>query len=306
MFGIRRKKTQPAFVPKEKKRLHKKTLDVETYNVGKVQPMSAELMAESKAKMEELARVDNDRIMLEEAKNKVESYIYKIKNKLIDHEDAVAKVTTEEQIAELNKLSVDGEAWLDDEGYGADLATMQAKYAELSEPAEKVWFRMAETTARPEAIASLTTKLDKVEEFLKKWETSMPHITDEERSDAQEKVDEVRKWISEKESEQAGKEATEEPAFTSEEVPMQTKALERIMSKLSKKPKPKPVKKAEEKNETETEESKENLDEKKEGDEEKADDEAATDEATTDEAASDETAEEAKTEDGDKKGDDEL
>jgi hypoxia up-regulated 1 len=146
---------------------------------------------------------------------------------------------------------------LSDEGYNADLATMEAKYAELSEPAEKVWFRLKEMTARPAAVKEMQKKLNKVEELLMKWKDSMPQITDDEKADVTEKVDDVRKWLVEKEEEQAKKESYEDPAFTSDEVPLQTKSLERLISKLMKKPKPKPEKKKEEKasNETKAEES---------------------------------------------------
>merc|ERR1712159_3674 len=250
IFGVRTKK--PAFLTKEKKRTHKKTLQVEKYVVGHLQPMSSDLMDESKAKMAYLAQKDKERVMLEAAKNKVESYVYLVKNKLIDDEENIAKVTTEEQREELRKLAMDGEDWLYDEGYTADLAATEAKYAELSEPAEKVWFRVKEMTLRPEAISALQSKLEKVEAILKKWETDKPHITEEEKGDVMEKVEAVKKWIEEKEAEQAEKQAYEDPAFTSEEVPLQTKSIERLMGKLNKKPKPKPPKKEAE-NKTETE-----------------------------------------------------
>ena len=214
--------------------------------------MSSDLMDESKAKMAYLAQKDKERVMLEAAKNKVESYVYLVKNKLIDDEENIAKVTTEEQREELRKLAMDGEDWLYDEGYTADLASTEAKYAELSEPAEKVWFRVKEMTLRPEAISALQSKLEKVEAILKKWETDKPHITEEEKGDVMEKVEAVKKWIEEKEAEQAEKQAYEDPAFTSEEVPLQTKSIERLMGKLNKKPKPKPPKKEAE-NKTETE-----------------------------------------------------
>lgn len=213
-------------------------------------------MVESMAKLELLAQKDKERVMLEEAKNRVESYIYLIKNKLIDDEDNVAKISTEEQREELRKLSADGEDWLYDDGYNADLATMEAKYAELSEPAEKVWFRLKEMTERPAAMKEMTKKLDKVEGLLMKWKDSMPQITDEEKAEVTEKVEEVRKWLTDKKEEQSKKVSHEDPAFTSDEVPLQTKSLERLINKLMKKPKPKPEKKKDEEasNETNAEE----------------------------------------------------
>merc|ERR1712232_1159341 len=238
-----KKKKKTKMVEKENKRIIKKSLEFEAYYVGKVQPLTEELMEESRAKLAELTRKDKERVLLEEAKNRVESYIYHIKNKLIDDEENIAKISTEEQREELRKLAEDGEEWLYDDGYNADLSTMEAKYVELSEPAEKVWFRLKELTLRPEAIESLKKKLTKVEGLLEKFAESMPQITDEEKNDVKEKIEAIKTWMSEKETEQASKEPHEDPAFTSHEVPLQTKSLERLIAKLMKKPKPKPEKK---------------------------------------------------------------
>lgn len=270
------------------------------YYVGKIQPLSEELFEESHAKMAELRRKDQERVLLEEAKNRVESYIYQIKNKLIDDEENIAKVTTEEQREELRKLSEDGEEWLYDDGYNADLATMEAKYKELSEPAEKVWFRVKEMTLRPEAIDAMKKKLEKVEELLVKFSESMPQITEDEIADVKEKVEGVKTWISEKEAEQASKKPHEEPAFTSEEVPLQTKSMERLIAKLMKKPKPKPEKKE---NETKSEseagnETEADADGKEESADEKSD---KTAEDATKEDSTEEKEEEKKSE-----GDEEL
>lgn len=280
-----------------------RSLKVSSYNVGNIRPYSPEIMAESKAKLDMLAKADKDRMDLEEAKNNYESYIYFIRNKLVDDEELVEKVTTEEQREALRKSAEDAEEWMFDDGYTADLATTEAKYEELKAPAEKVFFRMAELTARPAAVEALTSKLDKVEALMKKWETEMEHVTEEERAEVLEKVEEVRKWVEEKTGEQEKTAASEDPAFTSEEVPGQTKSIERLVAKLMKKPKPKPPKK----NETESEEKKaETEGESAEG--ETASDEEKSEESSdsTEEGAS-ETTEPADEEEGKKDGDsDEL
>jgi hypoxia up-regulated 1 len=275
---------KPAFL-KEKKRTFKKALNYEIYHVGKIQPLTDELFEESKAKLDYLAQKDKERVMLEEAKNRVESYIYQIKNKLIDDEENIVKVTNEAQREELKKLSGDGEEWLYDEGYDADLATMEAKFTELSTPAEKVWFRMKEMTDRPAAVKDMLTKLVKVEGLLEKWGNSMPQVTDEEKDDVREKIEAIRKVISEKEAEQASKEVYEDPAYTSDEIPQESKALEKLISKLNKKPKPKPEKKNETDsgNETKSEEDDETkAEEGKESTEETADDSKSEEEVKTD------------------------
>lgn len=256
-------------------------------------------MAESQAKLARLAQADKERMMLEESKNTYESYIYFIRNKLIDDEEEIAKVTSEEQREALRKSAEDAEEWMFDEGYTADLKTYDEKYVELSVPAEKAFFRMAELTARPKAIDALTAKLTKIEELMKKWETSMEHITEEERKEVLDKVAEVRKWVEDKVGEQEKTDATTDPVFTSEEVPGQTKRIESIVQRLMKKPKPKPV--VVEKNDTEktSEGNETETTEKSEGDSESSTEEKSDGEDKADEESSEKNeAEEEKT-DGD-------
>merc|ERR1712157_217151 len=103
-------------VQKEKKRVHKKALTVKTYHVGRIQPYSESTLEESKAKLALLAAKDKALQELEEMKNKLESYIYYIKNKLSD----------------------------------------KAKYDSLYEPADgTLFFRLKEATDRPAAILAM-------------------------------------------------------------------------------------------------------------------------------------------------------
>lgn len=236
---------KPAFVTRtqEKKRTHKKPLKVEAYHVGKIQPLTSDLMEEYRFNIAELARADKERVQLEEAKNNVESYMYKIKNKLMDQEDEIAKVSTEEQREELRMLADAAEEWLFDEGDTADLETLRAKYGELTVPAEKVWSRLSEMTKRPAAVKDLREKLTEVEEKFTNWVANMTHITEEEKGEVLAKIEEARKWLSDKEDEQATKAGHEDPAFNSEEVPKQMIPIQKLVGKLSKKPMPKPAKK---------------------------------------------------------------
>ena len=245
--------------------MHRRPLSVKSYHVGAIQPYSEAIMAESKAKLGELARKDQERMMLEKVRNDYESYMYKIKNTLVDNEEEVAAVTNQEQRDALQKSAEDAEEWMYDEGYDADLETYEAKYKELTEPAEKMYFRMKEVGARAEAITAMNEKLEKIVNLIKKWETTMPQITEEERNDVLEKVEVVRKWITEKTEAQAAADPSADPVFTSDEVPLQTKELHTVISKLSRRPKPTPPKE-EKKNETESEEGdKKNETESEEG-----------------------------------------
>ena len=190
-------------------------------------------------------RKDEERVKLEAAKNKVESYMYMIKNKLADDIDTLSKVSTDEQREACLNAAIAAEEWLDDEGYSADLATMEDKYAELSGPFEKILLRVRESTERPEKAAKLTKKLKEVEDLMTKWETTMPQVTEEERAEVMAKVEAARKWLSDKEDEQAAKASHDDPAYLSTEVGPQFKPVESLVMRLSKKPKPKPPKKEE-------------------------------------------------------------
>jgi hypoxia up-regulated 1 len=274
------KKKKTISVEKEKKKMHKRTLIVSSSHVGSVQPYTAEIMAESKAKLEALASVDKDRMMLEEIRNTYESYIYLIKNKLIDFEEEIAAISTEEQREALLTSATEAEDWMYDEGYDAGLVTYTEKYEALSAPAEKIFFRMNEVSARAVAIKDLNGKLEKVEALMKKWETTMPQVTEEERADVISKVEDVRKWIAEKSEAQAAADQTSDPVFTSDEVPLQTTEIQKAISKLSKKPKPVP-KKEEKKNETEPEKKTE--EESEEKTETESEEKTKTDEEATEE-----------------------
>ena len=247
---------RPAFVPtKEKKKLHKRPLTVKAYHEGKVRPHSPELLEASKNKLLDMATRDKERMMLEESKNRVESYIYRIKNKLEDDEEVISKVTTKQQREEVRKLAVDAEEWLYDAGYDADFATMEDKYAELSTPFEKIMLRVSETTDRPEAVKALQKKLTEIEQLMAKWEQDRPQVTEEERTGVLDRIEGVRKWISDKEEEQKKKKPHEDPAFVSADVPSQTAEIEKTVLRLSRKPKPKPPKKNETKAENATEDA---------------------------------------------------
>merc|ERR1712137_1189892 len=239
--------------------------------------------------------------MLEEIRNTYESYIYLIKNKLSDFEDEIAAISTEEQREALLKSASEAEDWMYDEGYDADLETYKNKYEELSAPAEKVFFRMTEVSAREEAVQELTKKLDKVETLMQKWVTSMPQVTEEERGEVITKVNEIRAWIAEKTEAQAAADPTTDPVFTSAEVPLQTVDLQKIVGKLSKKPKPVPKKEEEKKNETETESEEKKEDSTESSDEKKSEDSDEADEKKSED--SDEAKKEEESKEEEKEGD---
>merc|ERR1712150_1390 len=91
---------------------------------------------------------------------------------------------------------------------------------------------------RLKAISEMKEKLLKVENLMHSWQKSHPHITVEERSSVLMKVEDVYRWISEKEHAQNEIDPTMDPVFTSEQVSSLSKPIESLIATLRKKPKP--------------------------------------------------------------------
>merc|ERR1711871_1660910 len=185
----KKKKKKTIKVMKEQTKTHKEPLTIVTYHTSVVAPYNAESMKESVDKLAALAEADRKRQELEEAKNKLESKVYSIKNYVEDNEEELDKVSTKEQREELVKLAGDTEEWLYDDGYDAGLEQFNDKYKELNTPAEKMFFRLAELTKRPLAVTKMKEKLERTRSLMTKWETDREWVTEEERNDVIEKIE---------------------------------------------------------------------------------------------------------------------
>jgi hypoxia up-regulated 1 len=255
LFGVTSNKKRLAFVSQEKKRIHRKSLDVKISYISRVRPHTAEEIVASKDKLLAMAQRDKERMMLQEAKNRVESYIYKIKNKLLDDEEVIASVTTPEQREEVSQLASNAEMWLEDDGYDADLPTMEAKYTEISTPFESILLRVTELKALPAAVEAVEKKLKEMEDLMVLWNTSKPHILETEKQMVLSEVNRTRQWIAEIVQEQSLVEPHKEPIVLSTDLPEKIKLAETlIMALASKKPPivPKKSKKKKDKNTTTT------------------------------------------------------
>jgi hypoxia up-regulated 1 len=124
----------------------------------------------------------------------------------------------------------------------AEIKAYEDKMKEVTGVAAPIFFRLAEKTARKEAVEDLRERVQKVKDMLKKWERTMPHVTEEEKGEVLDLIEGAETWVSDKLAAQAGTEAHEKPAFESKQVPGQLDRIVRMMDKLRKKEKPKPVK----------------------------------------------------------------
>jgi len=197
----------------------------------------------SLAKLANLQRLDQLRKEKEEAKNSVESYSYAVKNRIYDEEETVNAVTTEEQREAVLALVSETTEWLDDEGFDTTTEAYVEKKKKVEGLAEPIFERMAEAEARPKAIADAEKRLTDIRALMKKWEKSMPQVTEGERDDVFALCTAAEKWIEEKKESQAKVEPHEAPAFLAKSVDVQLKSVANLVTKLSRKPKPPPPKK---------------------------------------------------------------
>merc|ERR1711871_660008 len=198
---------------------------------------------ESKARLEALDYEDRKRLAREKALNELESYVYKIKNRLMDDEVELSKVSTEEQRTELSELTQSIQDWLDEEvGPSVDVLTFNEKQSALGALAEPIFKRYSELTSRPAAVKKAKDQLAAVKTTVGKWHETMPHVTDEEKSKLLDLVEKASNWIEDKEEAQKKITAFEPPAFESADVMPQLKTVTLNFEKLLRKPKPPPEK----------------------------------------------------------------
>mmetsp|Transcript_12702 Transcript_12702/g.12343 ORF Transcript_12702/g.12343 Transcript_12702/m.12343 type:complete len:926 (+) Transcript_12702:120-2897(+) len=201
------------------------------------------IIAESKAKLRALNAQDDSRKAKEAALNDLEAYIYKIKNRLGDDEEALKAVSTEEQRQEVLDLGNETEEWLYDEGRGADVSEFKKKHNTIRRKAEDIFTRLSEHTSRPAAVKKTLEMLADVKgKVINTWGEKLPQVTEEEKTTLLELIAKTETWIGEKVAAQELKTPFEEPVFESLDLTVQLKPVSHLFQRLLNKPKPPPPK----------------------------------------------------------------
>jgi hypoxia up-regulated 1 len=236
---------------KKSKKVLRRVLTVKS-NLDRVYPpkWSAAQIAEAKQRLRALQQADEIRRAKAAAMNDLETYLYKVKNRLMDEETQLKSVSTEDQRQEVQDLANSIEEWLYDDGRDQEVPVYTAKQSELRAKAESIFHRYTEVKARAEAVSSARKALTEVRNKVSTWPEKMPHITSEESESLLKLVETAESWMNEKESAQSKVSPFEKPAFDSSEVAPQLKPVSVLLDKLMRKPKPAPTVPAQEKNET--------------------------------------------------------
>ncbi|GLE01445.1 hypothetical protein PINS_up010275 [Pythium insidiosum] len=235
-----------------------------------VLPMSVTDKKDSMRMLREMEQADLQRRANLEAKNRLETFVYTARDTLSAKEEQVQQVTTSEQVEQLNTLLEETEDWLYDDGEKVDAAAYEKKIKALEKEFNAIMFRVSEKKAFPDAVNVAKEYAFSTKELMNEWVEAKPQVTEDERRDVVEKVEELESWLEESEKKVAATAAHEAPVVTSVDVEKKVQSVKKLVSTLSKKPKPKPAK-TEEKNATDEAESKSETSEDKSADEQPAD-----------------------------------
>ncbi|KAH7290771.1 hypothetical protein KP509_30G063000 [Ceratopteris richardii] len=228
------------------KKLRKRTirvpLKIKDSNAGLVRPLSIEARMEASIRLDKINRREEEKRMIAEAKNSLESYIYSMKEKL-ESVDGIEKVTTGEQRDKFHEELNEAGDWLYEEEQTA--SEYKNRLDALKAVGDAILLRLKEIEARPAAVEFALTYIGDIKETLSGWSQSKPWIGENKKKELMDAADALQSWLEEKQLEQDKKQAHEDLAFLSEDVYLKVTKLEQKFSKLSKTPKPKVVEKTE-------------------------------------------------------------
>ncbi|CCI45987.1 unnamed protein product [Albugo candida] len=205
-------------------------------------PMSSSDKSDSIKLLREMEAADNKRKANLDAKNRLEAFVYSARDSLESDQDAISQVTLPEQVnAILIKLEA-AEEWLYEDGDKAEASEYQAKLSEIETELDAILFRVSEKTDFPSIIEDAKKLALSMKAKLSDWAEMRPWITEQEQSDARARVEELETYLEEAVTKQKDHPPHEPPLVTSANVKKQMQQVKRLIDRLAKKPKPKPVK----------------------------------------------------------------
>ncbi|XP_038696853.1 heat shock 70 kDa protein 17-like [Tripterygium wilfordii] len=224
---------------KLKKRTFRVKLKVVEKTVGTGMPLSKEVLAEAKGKLESLVKRDAERRRTAELKNSLEAYIYATKEKLETSEEFQKVASSDERKAFIEKLD-EAQDWLYTDGEDATATEFQERLDLLKAIGDPIFFRYKELSARPAAMKLAQRYLDEQQQIVSDWENDKPWLPKDKVDEVVNDVQKFKSWLDEKEAEQNQASGFITPVLTSEEVYGKVSSLEDKVVSIKKISKPKP------------------------------------------------------------------
>ncbi|KAJ8291965.1 Hypoxia up-regulated protein 1 [Rhodotorula toruloides] len=200
-------------------------------------------------KMELKKRLRNARTALtrklahKEARNALESYVYRVRN-LLENNQAFVAASVESERRAVREVQERTAEWLWDEG-----SVLKKEKRELEKLVKHILSCLTEAVARPAAVSSLRDQLAKTTTFLSTTRPDSAALTKSDPSAPQrftaDKLDSLNKlvkesqaWLDDALKRQEKLKVHEDPAFKVAEVGKKLKEVERETSRLEKKKQP--------------------------------------------------------------------
>lgn len=131
-----------------------------------------------------------------------------------DNEPYVEEQARESQIEYLTEQ----EDWLYEDGANQNYTTYQKMEKNLTSILGKYTARRAEHEKREKVNSIVDEAMDEYDKKLQDLKDTKPWITDSERQDVKDKMDEIQKWLKEQMEKQSKLKLYEDPVFKSSEV----------------------------------------------------------------------------------------
>merc|ERR1712146_633922 len=220
---------------KPKKKIHRKELNfkyIAPNKEGTVLAMSADDKKKSMKVLEALQQADDER-RARDLKNTLESYVFSTRSKIREHEEDLEKVSTDEEREKIMEDLEGIEDWLyedgEEGGANAPIDAYKEKRKKMDERVNAIFFRHAELEARPKAVETARIILEAAKRKTSAWITERPQVSEDDRKQVIKMIEDIGKWLDEKEKKQEVVEKTAAPAFTSSDVKSQMRPLNRLM-----------------------------------------------------------------------------
>jgi hypoxia up-regulated 1 len=194
---------------------------------------------QAKDRMAALNEADKQHHLREEARDGLESFVYRIRDLLDD--EAYRAVSTDVVREGLQQKLSEISDWIYDDGSTAGIDVFQARLEELRQIHEPIFIRRREHLARPDALKGLEQIMEKAEEFVKEIKDTAEELryhTEAELTDLTTQVDEARAWIKRELDAQMALAIDAEPTLWIKDIKARVQQLKDALKTLVKKPRP--------------------------------------------------------------------
>ncbi|KAI8098795.1 heat shock protein 70 family [Halteromyces radiatus] len=234
------------------------------YIVDGPQPLSIDQKLTIKKRIRMLDLLDKQRQIREEAKNNLESFVYRTLEFLYD--DTVAIVSTEEQQEKLREQLSETSDWLYDEGEHADTKAYSDRLNSLKSLEDPITYRREEYLVRDDTNQKVLKSVQMVQTFIdgiRKTPEDEQYHTEAELEKALSVAKAAEAWNDEKLKLQLALTPVDDPVLTSKEAAIKAKEVDEALMQLLRKKKPKVNKKKDTKDTNQTEKSSSSADDTK-------------------------------------------